>query len=276
MLKIVDDIQQALAEKKMVMLVLLDLSSAFDTIDQDILLYKLLHHFGITGSVIKWIESYLKGRTFSVRIQNVNGKVCLLIYGVPQGTILGPLLFVLYIHDMVHIGRKFDISVELFADDSRWYFSFSPLTERTLAIENMNKCMEEIKIWMANNYLKVNFGKTDTIFFRNPYHHSVFDNQISCTIQGKYFVNSSNQTVESLGCILDSSVSMESMVLQCIKSCYFNLKKLGGIRRYLSQDHKLAVVTSYVISRLDFENALYVNISKTLLNKLQRLLNACT
>ena len=68
MLKIVDDIQQSFAEKKMVMLILLDLSSAFDTIDQDILLYKLLHHFGISGNVLKWLESYLKGRTFSVRM----------------------------------------------------------------------------------------------------------------------------------------------------------------------------------------------------------------
>ena len=57
---------------------------------------------------------------------------------------------------------------------------------------------------------------------------------------------------------------MENMVLQCIRACYFNLKKLGGIRRYLSSDHKLAVVSSYVISRLDFGNALYANISKTL------------
>jgi len=115
--------------------------------------------------------------------------------------------------------------------------SFIPLTERTLAIENINKCMDEIKIWMSNNYLKVNFGKTDTIFLRNPYHHSLFDGQIRCTIQEKVFVNSFNQSVESLGCVLDCSLSMENMVLQCIRACYFNLKKLGGIQRYLSSDH---------------------------------------
>ena len=113
LVKIIDDIQQSVAEKKMVLLVLLDLSSAFDTIEQDILLYKLLHHFGISGNVLKWIKSYMKGRTFSVRINNVNGKICLLIYGVPQGTILGPLLFVLYIHDIVFIGEKYGVSVEL-------------------------------------------------------------------------------------------------------------------------------------------------------------------
>ena len=178
MFKIVDDIQQSVAEKKMVLLVLLDLSSAFDTIDQNILLFKLKNHFGISGNVLKWIKSYMKGRTFSVRINNVNGKTCLLIYGVPQGTILGPLLFVLYIHDIVFIGEKYGISVELYADDSSWYYSFSPLDERSLAMQNVNKCMAEIKKWMESNYLKVNFGKTDTLFLSNPLYHSIFYNNI--------------------------------------------------------------------------------------------------
>ena len=275
MVKIVDDIQQSLSEKKMVMLVLLDMSSAFDTVDQDILLYKLEHHFGISANVLQWLRSYLKGRTFSVRIQNVNGKAYLLIYGVPQGTILGPLLFVLYIHDIVLIGEKYGVSVELYADDSSWYYSFSPLSERSLAIENINKCMCEIKSWMELNYLKVNFDKTETLFLSNPLYHSVFYDKIFCTIQGEDFANDKIQSAKSLGVYLDNNITMNRMVNECVKTCYFNLKKLGGVRRLLSQDVKLKLVMSYVISRLDFCNALYANISKTLLNKLQKLLNAC-
>ena len=144
MLKVIDDIQVSIAENKMVMLVLLDLSSAFDTIDQDILLNKLLKNFGISGNALKWIKSYLKGRTFSVRIGNVDGKTCLLIYGVPQGTILGPLLFIIYIHDLVLIGEKHNVSVELYADDSQWYYSFSPLSGRTLAMENINNACQKV------------------------------------------------------------------------------------------------------------------------------------
>ena len=220
-------------------------------------------------------KSYLKGRTFSVRIGNVNGKICLLVYGVPQGTILGPLLFVLYIHDIVVIGKKYNVSVELYADDSQWYYSFSPLDERTLAIENVNNCMIEMKHWMQYNYLKVNFDKTDAIFLSNSLYHSVFYDNIWCTIEGEHFCNTINQSVKSLGVQLDNNISMNKMVSLCIQTCYLNLKKLSSIRRHLSQDIKLRLVLSYVISRLDYCNALYANISKTLLNKLQGILNAC-
>ena len=135
------------------MLVLLDLSSAFDTIDQDILLFKLYYHFGISGSVLNWLKSYLKGRTFSVRIKNVNDKTCLLVYGVPQGTVLGPLLFVLYINDIESIGNKHGVLINLYADGSQWYISFSPLDERSGAVRNVQECMADLKFWMEGNYL---------------------------------------------------------------------------------------------------------------------------
>ena len=74
MIKVIDDIQTLISQKKTAMLVLLDISSAFDTIDQDILLSKLQNHYGIGGTAQHWIESYLKGRTFSVKIGKINGK----------------------------------------------------------------------------------------------------------------------------------------------------------------------------------------------------------
>ena len=275
MFNVVNNIKKSISQKKVVMLVLLDLSSAFDTIDQDILLFKLYYHFGISGSVLNWLKSYLKGRTFSVRIRNVNGKTCLLIYGVPQGTVLGPLLFVLYINDIESVGNKHGVSIDLYADDSQWYISFSPLDERSAAVRNMQECMADLKLWMEGNYLKVNFDKTDVLFLGDPLYCKIFDDHLSCSIQGEHFLYKAGSYVESLGIQLDSATSMNRMVSSTIKSCYFQLKKLGGIKRHLDIDLKLAVIQSYVLSRLDFCNSLYSNISITLLKKLQSLLNAC-
>ena len=275
MIKVIDDIQTLISQKKMVMLVLLDLSSAFDTIDQDILLFKLQNHYGISGKALNWIKTYLKGRTFSVRIENINGKKCLLIYGVPQGTILGPLLFVIYIHDIVLIAEKYGLHIELYADDSQWYMGFSPLSERSETVQKVQMCMSEVKSWMASNFLKVNFDKTDVIFLSNQLSHSIFLGNISCTIEGKEFINNPNQSVKSLGVQLDNSLSMKNMVMNCVKNCYFNLKKLGGIRNNLSKYDKLTMVKSYVISHLDYCNALYAHLSKTLLMKLQKVMDAC-
>ena len=116
--KVVSDIQRMLSERKAVILVQLDLSAAFDTIDHAALILLLEQRFGVKGVALKFFKSYLSNRTYSVKIKHVKGGKVILVYGVPQGSILGPLLFILYIADLPALVAKHNISAHCYADDA--------------------------------------------------------------------------------------------------------------------------------------------------------------
>ena len=105
------------------MLLLLDLSAAFDTISHKLLLKKLRSLYGITDTAIDWLQSYLQGRSFTVTVKNGTSDECQLEIGVPQGSILGPLLFIMYTKDLEQIVTNYGFSIHLYADDTQVYFA---------------------------------------------------------------------------------------------------------------------------------------------------------
>ena len=189
--KFTNDVQQMLSENKAVILVQLDLSAAFDTVDHSVLLNLLQRKFGISDVVLQWITSYLNGRTFSVKIGLVNGRRVLLVYGVPQGSVLGPLLFILYISDLPSIASTFQISSQAYADDAHLYVGFDPESEYSSTMDRVKACFYEIERWMKSNYLKMNVGKTEVLFIAKPRTHSLFNN-MSVTLGDKCYFSSAN------------------------------------------------------------------------------------
>ena len=151
MTKMFDDIITEIEEKKTVALILLDLSAAFDTIDHAILLKKLQTDYGFNGVVLSWFKSYLSNRSFSVLIEYQLSESGFLWFGVPQGSILGPLLFILYTKYLSQIAKLNGLEIQLYADDSQLYFGFRPLQDEsqkkdlTVRIEN---CLSDIRDWM--------------------------------------------------------------------------------------------------------------------------------
>ncbi len=140
------------------LLVLLDLSAVFDTIDHNILLNGLENFFGISGSALAWFKSYLSDRHQFVAVNEEVSYRSQVQYGVPQGSVLGPLLFTLYMLPLGNIIRKHGVSFHCYADDTQLYISSRP--GETHQIEKLTECIVDIKNWMTSNFLLLNSEKT--------------------------------------------------------------------------------------------------------------------
>lgn len=146
-------------------LVLLDLSTAFDTIDHGILLRHLEGEVGLQGSVLKWFTSYLKERTFSVKIGNCSSRASIKC-GIPQGSILGPVLFSLYMLPLGSIFEKHNIVYHCYEDNTQFYLPVTP--DNACSLNNLFNCLDDIKCWKARNFLQLNDNKTEVIIFGPP------------------------------------------------------------------------------------------------------------
>ena len=161
LIKVKADILNAIDNKEVVCLVLLDLLAAFDTVNHQILLERLKIMFGLTGTVINWITSYLSGRFQKVVVGYANSSAIPLSCGVPQGSILGPTLFMLYTTPLSKICNKHAVTYHLHADDQQLYLSFKPSNVRAKeqCIEQLQGCIADIRKWMSANMLKLNDKK---------------------------------------------------------------------------------------------------------------------
>ena len=150
------------------MLILLDLSAAFDTFDKTVLLDRMKILLGIGGIVIEWSMSYLSDRTQSVKILQATSVIMELLFGVPQGSVLGPLLFLIYILPLHHLIKSHGLNMHGYADDTQIYFSLTRPDDPVYVKDQCNRveeCLSQIHKWMSANKLKLNSGKTEIILF---------------------------------------------------------------------------------------------------------------
>ena len=166
MLKIQNDIASLMDKGMAVGLVLLDLSTVFNTIDHSILFDCLKHWYGIDGVVLKLIQSYLYSRKRKIKIDGHFSKAFHLSYGVPQGLVFGPLFFTLYTTPLSKIISKFNVTHHLYADDTQIYLELVSINFNSNMTELAN-CLEAIQMWMGNNKLVLNPDKSEFILLGN-------------------------------------------------------------------------------------------------------------
>ena len=156
LVKVANDILLNMNSQRVTLLVLLDLSAAFDTVDHAILLKRLTTDFGIGGKTLEWFSSYLSGRSQRVLFEGATSGCFELPFGVPQGSCLGPLLFVVYASKLFEIVQVHLPNAHCFADDTQLYLSFNPNspTDQVKALEAMERCISDLRKWVYRGQIK--------------------------------------------------------------------------------------------------------------------------
>ncbi len=199
LLKITNDILLNMNKQHVTLLVVLDLSAAFDTIDQDILLDCMSTKLGIDGVVLKWFGSYLKGGSQRVAVHEAVSEKFDLSWGVPQGSCLGPLLFTIYASELFNVIKNHLPNAHCFADDSELYLSFNPSNEHgdVQAAKSMELCVNNIKNWISRDKLLMNDDKTEFLIIGTR--QQLERVNLNCISIGTADISPSNSPIKILG-----------------------------------------------------------------------------
>ena len=165
LLRVKTNILRALDNQEVTCLVLLDLSAAFNMVYHQILIDRLTSMFGISGCALALFRSYLTGRSQRVKVGESRSNPVSLHYGVPQGSVLGPIIFTLYTCPLGQIFKAHGLMYHLYADDRQLYLSFTPNTlgAQSMCLETIKNCIDDVRRWMTLNMLKLNDNKTEFI-----------------------------------------------------------------------------------------------------------------
>ncbi len=197
-------------------LVLLDLSAAFDTIDHNILLNRLETFVGISGSALAWFKSYLSDCHQFVAVNEEVSYRSQVQYGVPQGSVLGPLLFTLYMLPLGNIIRKHGVSFHCYAGDPQLYFFTAWWNTPNWETYGMHS---RYKNWMTNHFLLLNSKKTEVLIIGSK-NHTSNNLQHWQTLDGCSLDSSSS--VRNLGVLYDSNLSFDSHISSICKTAFFS------------------------------------------------------
>ena len=197
-------------------LALLDFSSVFDTIDHPILVHRLHTDFGFTDAVLQWFSSYLTDRTHYVSLSNHCSVFTHVHSGVPQGSVLGPMLFTMYIKPLAAIIDSHFIIHSSFADDFQLQISDPPDRISEL-LHSMQLCISDVKAWATANMLKLNDNKTELMLVTSNSTKHLHNLPTSITMGNSQIPF--KQSVEYLGFALDSHLTMNAHVSNIARTC---------------------------------------------------------
>ena len=248
-----NDILLNIEEQKVTLLVLLDLSAAFDTVRHDILVDRLRSRLDVTDKALNWFTPYLSDSTQRVAVNGGLSDTFPHAQGAPQGSCVGPLLFTVYTSELFDIVNEHLRGVHSYADDTQLY----------LALRTCRK-------WMIRDRLLLNDDKTEFLLLGTKQQLAKVD--INSITLGESVVNT-KPVVRNLGSWFDSQLSMSTHIRKLCSSAFFHLHNISRIRKFLSPVETKYVVHEFVTSRVNYCNSLLCGLPASQLNKFQRVLN---
>ena len=257
LLRVHNDISVYLDKGHVTTLTLLDLFAAFDTIDHNTLTNRLAEWYGVSGMALAWFKSYLCGRHQQIKIDKSFSDSILFEHGVPQGSVLGPLLFSLYTARLSTIISSNGLSQHLYADDTQIYISLTGDTASKLYYRGI--CSGGSIL--ATEFLLIG-SKSQREKFINLFPLVVLDNEMNPA-----------DSARNLGVFFDSGLNFRQHISKVSSSCFYHIRDLKRIRKSLPLALAKQIAVALVTSKLDCCNSLLHEIPAKDLQKLQRVQN---
>ena len=253
---IIENLTDANDEKKFTTGVFVDLKKAFDTIDHNILLKKL-DHYGIRGIANSWIRSYLSERNQFVSLDDFNSSLMDITFGVPQGSILGPQLFIIYINDICNVSNV--LKLVLFADDTNIFCSGKNLTS---LCETVSQELDKLNIWFRVNKLSLNISKTNFIIFGNRKH----------TDQANITINKINiervYVTKFLGVLIDHKLNWKAHIDNICSKIARNISIIYKASKVLNTHSLRSLYCTLILPYLNYCAENWGNTYETNLNRI--------
>ena len=273
LLRVVNDVLVKMDKTQLIIMLLLDLSAAFDTVDHAVLLDILWFELGIRGTVHKWFAEYLRDRKQSVNIDGRSSSSKENRFGVPQGSVIGPFLFNIYLRSLIKTMEQAGFVIHGYADDHQFLYSFEIDFQVSAIRCTIPYALDIISLWMNKHFLKLNPSKSQVIIF----HPKSLSSQLAFNrlllSDGSYIGIS--QEVYDLGVTLDSHMTFSPHISSCIAQGYHLIRNIAAIRKYISCDHLKTLVNAVIIAKVDNCNSLMYGISSYDTDRLQKFQNSC-